>query len=128
MNHQSESPLEPSPGPEGVVRSARQWRAYAEQELSKGASAEHIVAHMAAQGCPWDQAEAALKQAQAGRRRSANTLIGCSAAIALVAFVVTFGSYAAASQSGGTYLIWWGPMLMGGIGMFIGLVRRLRAG
>jgi ferric-dicitrate binding protein FerR (iron transport regulator) len=122
-------PKPPSPpGAPSQPRTARQWRAYAEDCLARGASSDRVAADIAAQGCPWDQAEAAVHEARAGRRRSANAVIGCSAAAALVGFLVTVGTFIAATETGGgTYLIWWGPMLLGVIGIIIGLARKLRA-
>jgi hypothetical protein len=119
-------PSHPPAAPRGTPRTPRQWRAYAEQALSKGAPPDRVMADMAAQGCPWDQAEAAIQEARASQHRSADTIIGCSAAAALIAFLVTVGTFIAATDGGGgAYLIWWGPMLLGAIGIIIGVARKL---
>jgi hypothetical protein len=48
-----------------------------------------------------------------GRKLVGGSAIGWGLLIFIVGLVVTVGSYSNAEQSGGTYFLWWGPMLWG---------------
>ena len=48
-----------------------------------------------------------------------NMLIGGS--IALVGLAITIGTYSAASEGGGRYVVWWGAVIFGGIQFLKGL-------
>ena len=112
----------------GSVRTTRQWQAYAELALSKGASKDAALSDMLNAGCPDGVAREVIEYALDIQRRSANRLLGCSVAFMLAGILVTAFTYAAATSSagGGTYFIWWGPVVCGALGAIVGLCRRLR--
>ena len=43
--------------------------------------------------------------------------------VLLIGLLITLGTYSFASESGGTYVVMWGAILIGGINLIIGLFR-----
>jgi hypothetical protein len=59
------------------------------------------------------------------KRRGVNHMLWGGIA-AVVGFIVTVVTYSNASEGGGTYFIWWGPMLFGIIYFIWGIVQYTR--
>jgi hypothetical protein len=107
------------------ARSRRQWEAVAKARISKGEPGTAVEADFAREGLDAQTARSLVDQAVSrARSRAAGLLIG-SSAFAVLGLVVTIGSYseAASSPGGGTYWIWYGPVIAGGIAAIIALVR-----
>jgi len=60
-------------------------------------------------------------------RRRGRRLLVVGLAIEAVAILVTFGTYSAAQESGGTYVVVFGPMILGVFLVLGGLVQLARA-
>ena len=108
-------------------RSRRQWEAEARVRLSKGESGSVVEADFVTQGLDAQSAKAILDEAvRSARSRAAGLLIG-STAFAGLGLLVTVASYSAATSSsyGGTYWIWYGPIIVGGIAALVALGRLL---
>lgn len=107
-------------------RSLRQWQAYAEKALAEGMSREQLRVSMLEQGCPQETVTAILDEAWNKQHKSVNTLLGCS--ISMVAFgtLATLIGFAAATNSGDTYYIFWGCVLCGIIGVIVGAIRKAK--
>jgi hypothetical protein len=125
---QPDPPDSPSipPQPPAARRTLRQWQACAEQLLSQGHSRDTALTNILRDGCPPEQAHTILSAAYAAQHARANKVLGCSAAVALAGLMATVIGFAIAADSGGTFFIWWGAMLVGGIGVLAGLARKLK--
>jgi len=112
---------------EPINRSRRQWEAVARTRVSKGESGRSVEAEFVKQGLDVQSARAIVDEAvRVARSRAVRLLVG-SASFAALGLFVTVASYstATAGPSGGTYLIWYGPMIAGGILSLIALTRLL---
>lgn len=109
-------------------RSRRQWEAVAKARVSKGEAGISIEAEFVQQGLDAETAKATVGNAVRSARSHATGLLVGSASFAVLGLLVTVGSYSAAtsSPSGGTYLIWYGPIVVGGILSLVALGRLLR--
>ena len=108
-------------------RSKRQWEAEAKVRVSKGESGSDVEADFVKQGLAPQSAKAILDDAvHKVRSRATGLLIG-SAAFAGLGLLVTVASYSAATStpSGGTYWIWYGPIIAGGIAALVAMGRLL---
>jgi hypothetical protein len=61
-------------------------------------------------------------------RKRAMKQIGIGAAIFLVGLIITIATYSNASSGGGTYIVAWGPMILGIIWVVRGLMAVSKAG
>ena len=118
-------PLSPAPQ---AVRTRRQWEAYAEESLRRGSSPGAAVQDMVGQGLPQAEAGSIVQAAIDKQTQLSNRIIGCSGAMVAAGLLVTVGTYSASSSMGGAYLIWWGPVVCGVIGLVVGICRRPRPG
>ena len=114
-----------SPGPQGG-RTRLQWEAHAEESLRRGLAPGAVAQGMVAQGLPQAEAWSIVQAAVDKQTQVANRIVGCSGAMVAAGLLVTVVSYSASSSMGGMYLIWWGPVVFGVIGVVIGLCRRPR--
>ena len=108
-------------------RSRRQWEAEARARVTKGESGTGIEADFLKQGLDPQSARTIVDEAIATARSRATGLLIGSAAFAGLGFIVTVGSYSAATSTpyGGTYFIWFGPIIAGGITALVALGRLL---
>jgi len=99
-------------------RSRRQWEAEAKVRVSKGESGSVVESDFVKQGLESQSAKAIVDEAIAGARSRATGLLIGSAAFVGPGLLVTVASYSAATSTpyGGTYWIWYGPIVTGGIG------------
>jgi hypothetical protein len=107
--------------------SRRQLEAAARTRVSKGEVGTQVENDFMKQGLEPEIAKAIVDEAvRAARKRAVRLLVG-SSAFAGLGLLVTAGSYSAATSSpyGGTYLIWYGPMIAGGIVALVALGRLL---
>ena len=58
---------------------------------------------------------------RAARRSWVSSQIGWGAVLLVIGIVITAATYSSVSESGGTYLLAWGPMLVGAIKIVRGL-------
>jgi len=109
----------------GSTRSRRQWEALAKTRLSKGEWGSAVEADFVRQGLDPLSARLILDEAVAYLRWRATRLLVGSAILAAVGLLVTVVSYCVAnsSPSGGTCLIWYGPVISGVIASLIALRR-----
>jgi len=109
-------------------RSRRQWEAEAKVRVSKGESGSVVEADFVKQGLDSQSAKAIVEEALAGARSRATGLLIGSTAFAGLGLVVTVASYSAATSTlyGGTYWIWYGPIVAGGIAALVALGRLLK--
>lgn len=109
-------------------RSKRQWEAAAKVRISNGEPGSVVEADFVKQGLDPQFARAIIDDAvQKVRSRATSLLIG-SIAFAGLGLFVTLASYSAATSGslGGTYWIWYGPIIAGGIVALVALSRLLR--
>jgi len=107
-------------------RTLRQWQAHAEQSLPRGVPWDKLLGEMVATGCPEEQARSVLQTALASQRKAASGLVRWGSIIAAAGVGVSLTTYAFASESGGTYFLWYGPIILGAILVMIGLTRRAK--
>jgi len=109
------------------TRSKRQWEAAAKVRISKGDSGSVVEADFVKQGLDPQSAKAVLDEAVRNVRSRATRLLIGSTAFAGLGLFVTVASYSAATSSpyGGTYWIWFGPIIAGGIVALVALGRLL---
>lgn len=108
-------------------RSRRQWEAIVKAHLRKGKRVDVLQDALVSEGLDRESAEEIVDNAVRNARNSALKLLiggGAFAGLGLMVTVATFLS-AALSGDGHTYLIWFGPVLCGGIAALIGFVRLL---
>jgi hypothetical protein len=112
---------------EPINRSRRQWEAVARTRVSKGESGTAVEAEFVNQGLDVQSARAIVDEAvRVARSRAVRLLVG-SASFAALGLLVTVASYSAATSSpnGGEYLIWFGPIIVGGILSLVAVARLL---
>lgn len=114
-------PYRPSYGPQPQIRSRLQWAAYLRTRLDAGQPLSQLLLEMAVSGI--GQADAYLlvaEVAQAMRKRALGFLIGGGIAV-LVGLMVTFATLQMAQSRGCVYIMWWGPVVFGGMAAIYGL-------
>jgi hypothetical protein len=102
------------------VAAAEQWKAYVSAQLGKGQARHQILQTMLAANWPQQQAYALIRETVFRIRAKSLAIMAGSGLFGLLALVVTLSSYAEASRSGGTYVIWWGGILVGTVGFVYG--------
>lgn len=109
-------------------RSKRQWEVAAKVRISNGEPGSVVEADFVKQGLDPQSAKALIDDAVQKVRSGATGLLICSIALAGLGLFVTVASYSAATSSscGGTYWIWHGPIVAGGIVALVALSRLLR--
>jgi hypothetical protein len=110
-------------------RSRRQWEAMAKMRISKGESGSDIEKDFVRQGLDPQSSRVIVESAIRNRRSRAIALMIGGSAFAGLGLFVTLASYSAVASSyrGGTYWIWFGPIIAGSIAALVGLRRLLRA-
>ncbi len=120
------SPVVLSQGPVvDSARSTRQWEAHVRLQVRR-LNPPHVIVHDAvAEGLAHAEAEEMVDRHVRSYRNGALWMMAIGIGIALLGVVVTVVSYLdAASKSGhNTYLIWWGPVVVGTLTAIFGLVR-----
>ncbi len=112
-------------GPDTLQRSRRQWEALAKARLRTGERASRIESEFVNDGLTPQIAREVVEEAIRNARASATALLIGSTSFAGLGLLVTLASYLAATSRpyGGTYLIWFGPVVGGGIAALIALAR-----
>jgi hypothetical protein len=124
-------PFAPGPwmprGP-AAPRSPRQWRAFIRRRIRKYQSPQAVWQDAVGQGLAAREADHYIDEELRAFRRGAVVAIIVGAVIAFLGLAVTVGSYAAAASGprGGTFLVWWGPIVFGVLVVLFGFVRLLR--
>ena len=106
-------------------RTRRQWEALAKAQLRKGQPGSHVESEFVKEGLAPQIAKVVVEEAiRSARARATRLLIG-SASFAALGLFVTASSYSTATSRpyGGTYLIWFGPVVCGGIAALVALAR-----
>jgi hypothetical protein len=115
-------PYQPSYGLQPQVRSRLQWGAYLRARLDAGQPLPQLLSEMAVSGI--GQADAyflVAEVARAMRKRALGFFVVGGIAV-LVGLLVTFATLQAAQSGGGrTYIVWWGPVIFGGMAAIYGL-------
>ena len=108
-------------------RSKRQWEAEGKACVAKGKSGTEVEVDLVKQGLDTQAAKTIVDEAIASARSRATVLLIGSIAFAGLGFIVTVASYSAATSTsyGGTYFIWFGPIIVGGITALVALGRLL---
>ena len=101
-----------------VNRSLSQWQSHIGYRLRTGQPVQAVLAELAASGCPQPQAYAMVRAASAEIQKGHMKTMLISGGIALGALAITLFTYQLASNEGGTYFIFWGPVLFGGFAFF----------
>jgi len=109
------------------MRSRRQWAAAARSRVAKGEAGSEIEAEFLREGLDPEQAKTIVDDAIGSVRSRATGLLVGSIAFAGLGLIVTVASYSAATSNpyGGTYFIWFGPVVVGGITALVALGRLL---
>ncbi len=108
--------------------SPRQWQARVRDRVRQGQTSDQIVNELVRSGFSPQEAQGIVRQARQSHVSGGLKLLIGGLAFAFLGVVVTVGTYASASSSGGgEYLIWFGPIIAGGLLALIGLVRMLRS-
>ena len=111
-----------------TTRSKRQWEAAAKVRISKGEPGSIVEADFVKQGLDPQSAKTIIDDAVYNVRSRAIRLMIGSLAFAGLGLFVTVASYSAAmsGSTDGTYWIWYGPVIAGGIVALVALSRLLR--
>lgn len=111
-----------------LERSRRQWEALAKGRLRKGEAGSDIESGFMSEGLAPLIAREVVEEAIRNARASATKLLIGSLLFAALGLFVTLATYSAAtsSEEGGTYLIWFGPMVCGGIVALVALARLMK--
>ena len=104
------------------ARSLPQWQAYLKMQLSAGRPPMTLLAEMNQSGVPAPQAYQLMHKAIGELRNRAFLAIGIGIAVAIVGLLVTVSTMNNAETSGGYYVIWYGPMAIGIVGVAYGLL------
>ncbi len=106
-------------------RSRRQWEALAKARLRKGEPGSAIESGFIEEGLAPQIAKELVEEAIRNARASAKKLLIGSSLFAALGLFVTVASYSAAtsSPSDDIYLIWFGPIVCGGIVALVALAR-----
>ncbi len=109
-------------------RSPRQWEAIAELRIRQGESGTMVLRYLVEKELPQDQARRIVEKASRSARSGSLILVIIGSVAVLLGIVVTVASYLVADSSpfGGTYYIWWGPVVFGLVVLLIGVVRLSR--
>jgi hypothetical protein len=111
----------PNYGPQPQVRSRLQWGAYLRARLDAGQPLAQLLYEMAISGIGQADAYALVAEvAAAMRKRALGFTIGGAIAV-VVGLMVTFITLQMAQSGGGTYFVWWGPVVFGGMAAIYGL-------
>ena len=111
-----------------LQRSASQWRAHIRQRLRRGARAYQVWEEAVSEGLSAADAQRYIDEERASYRTGAVIALVVGALIALLGLVVTVATLlAAARQPGGEFFIWFGPVLLGGAVMLVGVFRLVRS-
>jgi hypothetical protein len=115
---------------ESSQRSRRQWEALAKSRLRRSEAAADVEDALVAEGLGREAAEEVVDSAIRRARASAIRLLIGGVAFAALGLIVTVASFfsAAVNGDGGTYLIWFGPVICGGIAALVGFVRLMSIG
>ena len=127
-------PIAAAPGPwvppsvPAAQRSPRQWQAFIRRRIRQYASPHAVWQEAVDQGLPPPDAVHFIDQERRAFRVGAVIMIVVGAVMAILGLAVTVASYtaAAAGPRGGSFLIWWGPILFGAVVVLLGIVRLLR--
>jgi hypothetical protein len=107
---------------DGKKHTRRQWIAVCEGRLKKGERADAILLDGIREGYPQVDAEMMVGEAVRDINKGSWKIVGCSSILFLLGFLITVASYSAANTpEGGSYIIWWGAILFGFIGIIYGL-------
>jgi hypothetical protein len=106
-------------------RSRRQWEALAKARLRKGEPGSALESEFVKEGLAPQIAKDVVEEAIRSARACAIGLLIGSASFAALGVFVTVASYSATTSTpyGGTYLIWFGPVVCGGIVALVALAR-----
>jgi len=110
-----------------ITRSRRQWEAVARKRVSKGELGTSVETEFVKLGLDAQSVKAIVDEAvRSARSRTTGLLVG-SASFAALGLFVTIASYSSATSNpgGGTYWIWYGPIVAGGIVSLVALVKLL---
>lgn len=109
-------------------RSPRQWEAIVKLRIRQGESGTTLLGYLVEKGLPQDQARQIAENAIRSARSGSLILVTIGSVAVLLGIVVTVASYlvAASSPFGGTYYIWWGPVVCGLVALLVGVVRLSR--
>ena len=92
---------------------------YAAQEMRNGRSDYQIEKSLIERGLEKDSARAVVDKLASLRseaqRNAAKRSMLIGGAIAIIGLIITLGTYAAASDGGGRYIVTWGAIIFGGI-------------
>ncbi len=106
---------------------ARQWQAYVSTMIGQRNSREEILRLMLASNWSREEADALIRATLARIRVKALAFMAGFGFLALVASAVTIITCFSASESGGTYVVWWGGILCGAVGFFYGLTKLIKS-
>lgn len=113
----------------GAKRSARQWEAHFRQRVRRHDPPAAIVQEAVAEGLEYEKAQEMVDCQVRSYRKGTVLMIVIGIAMASLASIVTIASYldAASRSRDATFLIWWGPVVVGVAISLWGLVRLARA-
>jgi hypothetical protein len=108
-----------------LKRSRRQWQAEARLRVAKGEAGSLIGETFVQQGLDPKSAEEIVCGAQAKARSRAIWLLVVCLSLAGLGILVTVASFANAAHlpEGGTYFIWFGPVIAGAAGALVAIGR-----
>lgn len=109
-------------------RSSRQWEAIVKLRIRQGESGTTVLRYLVEKELLQDQARQIVENAIRSARPGSLILVTIGSVAVLLGIVVTVASYLAAASSpfGGTYHIWWGPVVCGLVALLVGVVRLSR--
>jgi hypothetical protein len=122
------APLGAAPGyppayvPYPQARSRLQWHAYVRSSLDAGQPVARMLAEMAVSGVGQQDAYALVAEVVGAMRKRALAVIAAGGFAALAGLALTMATMQAAQSSGGgTYIMWWGPIVFGLVAVLYGV-------
>jgi hypothetical protein len=110
--------------PPSQPRSWLQWQAYVHAQIQAGRPPAHLLAELAASGIPQQHAYGLVMGAIEGQRRRAWIIAGVSGAVLAIGVLVTLSTMSEArSSGGGTFLVAFGAIGCGALGVIYGLMQ-----
>ena len=103
-------------------RSLPQWQAYLKMQLGAGRPPASLLAEMGQSGVPQPRAYQLIQEAVGSLKNRAYLAIVIGIAVVILGLLVTFGTMSNAEAGGGYYVIWYGPVAVGIVGVAYGLL------
>lgn len=97
------------------------WAYYLKNAIKAGREPAELLREMQARGCPEQPSYALMRDVVNGVHQAVRQEMLTGGALLAVGLGVTFFTYTMASSGGGSYLLFWGPLVFGGFILLRGI-------